>query len=147
MSSGPGPEAESARLRSPDVVGDRVADLDRRANEALAAVDTSAASQLAVLEVLSQLEAAVDDDGILRGLIAHFRAERQAAFVRHHERNLAAATADDDTLEEARRFTIGIGGRPEDVVLPSAPSSAPGPAPAATPPMPFFARFLERQRR
>ena len=119
---------------------------DRAAAAALAEVNASARSQLRVLQALQDLVDACSDDGVVRGVIAAFREERQAAFVRFHERTLNDDSLDDDARaaawDEAIEFTAGVGGDVDGMRQKKAVALA-----AGKPAVPFFARFLEHQKR
>lgn len=125
-----------------------IARLDAAVSAALSVVGKDATSQLAVLSALSALSAALPEDGVLRGLVDVTRAERQAAFVAFHERQLAAAastTAVAAAFDEAIAFTVGVVGDGGDAAALRARKTR---ALAGDgPPRPFFARFLEHQRR
>jgi hypothetical protein len=139
----------TTRAASDDASIDR---LDAAVSAALSVVGKDATSQLAVLSALSALSAALPEDGVLRGLVDGSHAERQAAFVAFHERQLAAATSGTSspdaiaaTFDEAIGFTIGVDG---DGDAAAALRSRKARALAGDgPPRPFFARFLEHQRR
>lgn len=128
-----------------------IARLDAAVSAALSVVGPEASSQLAVLSALTTLAAALPDDGVLRGLVEQCRAERQTAFVAFHERQLAALTpttsaaAMTAVFDEALAFTIGVDG---DGAAAAALRARRARALAGDgPPRPFFARFLEHQRR
>jgi hypothetical protein len=135
-------------------------DADRHAAAALAAVDAGAASQLRVLRALQALVDAAAKDGVIHGVMSAFLADRRAAFVRFHERTLQneRGSLDDDALArawgEALAFTIGVAGAgPEAAALraqqgkPRASSSSSSSPSSSSAPLPFFARFLEHQKR
>jgi len=108
--------------------------LDLEVNKALAAVTSSAPSQLRVLRALDALADACVEGGVVRGLLVEFATARRQAFVAFHERRVAAGL-DASAVEDAAEFARGVGA---DVV------SAP---PKPTVSRPFFARFLEQQER
>jgi hypothetical protein len=127
-----------------------IARLDAAASAALSVVGTDATSQLAVLRALEHLSAALPAGGLVRGLVDVSRRERQVAFVEFHERQLAAAAATDPTgvaaaFDEAIAFTIGVDGEGDgaDALRIRKARALAGDGP----PRPFFARFLEHQRR
>lgn len=121
---------------------------DRAAAVALAEVNATAKAQLRVLRKLQELVDACPSDGVVRGAMAAFREERQAAFVRFHERTLKNedGAKDDDALaaawDEAIEFTAGVGGDVDDMKKRKAQALS-----ASRPAVPFFARFLEHQKR
>lgn len=124
---------------------------DREAAAALAEVDGTAVRQLRVLDALQALVAACDDEGLVRGVIAQFLAERQAAFVAFHERVLRN---EDGALDEVRfaaawdeaiDFTVGVFGEGEEAMAMRRRKQES--LAAGRPPVPFFARFLEGQQR
>ncbi len=121
---------------------------DRAAATALAEVNASARAQLRVLATLQDLVDSAPDDGVVRGVIAAFREERRAAFVRFHERTLKNedGALDDGGLgaawNEAIEFTAGVGGDVGAMQQRKAQALS-----AAKPAVPFFARFLEHQKR
>ena len=129
-----------------------IARLDAAVSAALSVVGPDATSQLAVLSSLSALAAALPADGVVRGLVVESIAARQAAFVDFHERQLAAvasssaaAAAIAATFDEAIAFTVGVTGDGEAAATLRARRAR---ALAGDgPPRPFFARFLEHQRR
>jgi hypothetical protein len=129
-------------------------------------VGKDATSQLAALGALQRLAGALPPDGVARGLVEGSVRERQAAFSAFHERRLASADGADLTaaLHEAIAFTVGVAGdgveaaalrrRLASVGPPGSPSPTPpsSSSPSSSdlpdgPPLPFFARFLERQER
>jgi len=125
--------------------------LDAAASAALSVVGKDATSQLAALTALERLSAALPGDGVLRGLVDGSRHERQAAFVAFHERQLAAvtSTATDPTViaaafDEAIAFSVGVAGEGEAAALRARRARA---LAGEVVPRPFFARFLEHQRR
>jgi hypothetical protein len=127
-----------------------IARLDAAASAALSVVEKDATSQLAVLSALAALAAALPDDGVLRGLVLQSHAERQAAFVAFHERRLAALSSASTAeiaaaFDEAIAFTVGVVGDGDAAaVLRRRKARA---LAGDGPPRPFFARFLEHQRR
>jgi hypothetical protein len=140
-----------------------VGSADRAASEALAIVGKDATSQLAALSALQRLADALPADGVARGLVEGSLRERQGAFSAFHERRLTAAAGTDDlsaALHEAIAFTVGVAGdgleaaalrhRLASVGSPGSPSptAPPSSSPSSSDqPLPFFARFLERQER
>lgn len=127
-----------------------IARLDAAASAALSVVGKDATSQLAVLAALAALASALPDDGVLRGLVTQSLAERQAAFVAFHERRLSALSSASAAeiaaaFDEAIAFTVGVVGDGDAAaVLRSRKARA---LAGDGPPRPFFARFLEHQRR
>jgi len=127
-------------------------DADRAAAQALAEVNASARSQLRVLSLLQAVVEATPDDGVLRGLAAQFREDRRAAFVRFHERILRNERGDldgralEDAFDEAIAFTVGVEGDGEEAAALRKAKAEAVVAPSKQP-VPFFARFLEGQRR
>jgi hypothetical protein len=127
-----------------------IARLDAAVSAALSVVGPEASSQLAVLSALTALAAALPDDGVLRGLVERSHAERQAAFVAFHERRLAALSSASvaeiaAAFDEAIAFTVGVVGEGDAAAalrMRKARALA-----GDGPPRPFFARFLEHQRR
>ncbi len=141
-----------------------LAQADREAAEALAKVDASAASQLRVLQALQQLIELAGPDGVVGAAVARFREDRHVAFVRFHERTLASADngdLDDDArayaYDEAVAYTVGVAGDGVEAAAlrerrgrpgserHQVPVTTGGAAEAAA--VPFFARFLEHQKR
>ena len=115
---------------------------DRSAAQALSAVDETAASQLRALQALQAVVDAAADDGLIASLIQRFREERRQAFVAFHERALEAAVG-ERAYDEAIAFTIGlVGDGPEAAALRKRKQEA-----SSGPARPFFARFLEHQKR
>lgn len=121
---------------------------DAAASAALSVVGPDAASQLAVLSALAALAAALPEAGVLRGQVEVSHAERQAAFVAFHERQIAAAANARGIVaafDAAIAFTVGVagdGGAAEALRARRARALA-----GEAPPRPFFARFLEHQKR
>jgi hypothetical protein len=129
-----------------------IARLDAAAAAALSAVGKDATSQLAVLRALEELSAALPAEGIMRGLVDVSRHERQVAFVAFHERQLTAVTftatppaAIAAAFDEAIAFTVGVDGEGESTAALRARRVRV--LAGDDPPRPFFARFLEHQRR
>ena len=135
-------------------------DLDRAAAWALATVDHTAASQLRALAALQAVVDIADDDGLISGFFLQFRDERQQAFVRFHERILKNedhalhGAALQSAWDEALAFTRGVAGEGvetaalaarQQVALSSSLSF--GAQVPEAPALPFFARFLEQQKR
>lgn len=127
--------------------------VDRAAAAALAAVDGTAKAQLAVLAALSDVADASPDDGVVQNLVVQFREARRAAFVRFHERTLKddAHVLDADALaaayDEAIAFTVGVAGDGEEAAALRRQKAVAVAAVDRGPPVPFFARFLDGQRR
>ncbi len=124
---------------------------DRAAAHALAQVDETAATQLRALAALQSVVDGADDDGLVRALVARFREERLAAFVRSHERAVGNAHGElwgatlERAFDEAIAFTVGVvGDGPEAAVLRERKARALSTGRAVRP---FFARFLEHQKR
>ena len=86
----------------------------------------------------------------MRDLVIRFREDRRAAFVRFHERTLDDVNGDlrgpslDRAYDEAIAFTIGVAGDgPEAASMRKRKQESS----SSAAPRPFFARFLEQQRR
>lgn len=112
--------------------------LDLEVNKALAAVTSSAPSQLRVVHALAALADACAADGVLRGLVVEFATSRREAFVAFHERRVAAGI-DASAVQDAAEFARGVGA---EVVIEAVTMST-----KQAESRPFFARFLEQQER
>jgi hypothetical protein len=124
---------------------------DQAAASALSTVDETAATQLRVLATLQAVVDAAADDGLIRDLVVRFREERRAAFVRFHERTLDNGAGDlqgpslERAYDEAIAFTIGLAG--DGVEARALRERKQQALSSSAPPRPFFARFLEQQKR
>ncbi|MDP2344927.1 MAG: hypothetical protein Q8O67_28535 [Deltaproteobacteria bacterium] len=124
---------------------------DQEAAAALSSVDETATTQLRVLATLQAVVDVAAADGLVRDLVVRFREDRLAAFVRFHERTLDNGAGDlwgpslERAWDEAIAFTIGVAG--DGVEAEGLRQRKQRALSSGKPPRPFFARFLEQQKR